>query len=186
MFVSKTNYFHTYSSPTHPPLSDSTRSRLGGTPWEGLKRISDGVVRLCARGIEHGLSEDDEFWCQDGLGAWGEPAGKWTDRSRGFLFKFLPPSLSHLQDACLDVDELRNRRVEYLEFADEFMWLLEEEDTDMVAFWIYWICIYTETETCRPRFYIFHYQTIKSPKRNIVAPTNIYNFCFRHTLKFCL
>ena len=69
MFVSKTNYFHTYSSPTHPPLSDSTRSRLGGTPWEGLKRISDGVVRLCARGIEHGLSEDDEFWCQDGLGA---------------------------------------------------------------------------------------------------------------------
>ena len=53
---------------------------------------------------------------------------------QGVLFKFLAPSLSHLEAACLDVDELRNRRVEYLEFADEFMWLLEEEDTDMVAF----------------------------------------------------
>ena len=44
---------------------------VGGSPLEGLKRIADGVVRLCARGIEQGLSEDDEFWCQDELGTWG-------------------------------------------------------------------------------------------------------------------
>jgi len=53
---------------------------------------------------------------------------------QGVLFKFLAPSLSHLEAACLDVDELRNRRVEYLEFAREFTWLLEEEDKDAMYY----------------------------------------------------
>jgi len=40
---------------------------VGGSLREGLKRIVGDVVRLCARGIKEGLSEDDKFWCQDEL-----------------------------------------------------------------------------------------------------------------------
>ena len=49
---------------------------MGGSLREGLKRIVGDVVRLCVRGIEEGLSEDDKFWCQDELAHGDQLTGK--------------------------------------------------------------------------------------------------------------
>jgi len=49
---------------------------VGGSLREGLKRIAGDVVRLCVRGIEEGLSEDDKFWCQDELAHGDQLTGK--------------------------------------------------------------------------------------------------------------